>query len=58
MDKRNFILQIAQGKSPIESKLRIYEVVKGERVLKNEFNSDVSLDIEVISRKEDVWQKE
>lgn len=57
MDKRKFILDIAQGKTPEESKLRIYEVVEGGRILKGEFDSDFSLDVEVISRREDVCQR-
>jgi len=57
MDKRKFILDIAQGKTLEESKLRIYEVVEGGRILKGEFDSDFSLDVEVISRREDVCQR-
>lgn len=58
MDKRRFILEIAQGKNPEPSKLQIWEVVKGKRILKEEFDSDFPLEIEVISRREDVCGKE
>lgn len=49
-------MEIAQGRQPEPSMFRVFEVVNGERILKGQSESDFPLDIEVISRREDVRQ--